>query len=148
MPTKVVIIDVDLGVSVADIIKENVTELTTQTKTDLTTAIETAKAVQRVKLEREQKINTITQQLSAAMDDAYNQLVTASTTGLPVTTIMALVSPHVPNSSAFTTRMKHILSQKGNPYALGRIKHLGVPHYRFTPYNLSPSEPTDNHPIA
>jgi hypothetical protein len=48
---------------------------------------------------------------------------------------MDIVNEHVPNSSAFTLRMKKILRDQGNPYALERKKRKGNPHYIFSPFN-------------
>lgn len=135
MPTKVCIIDVDLGMTVDDIISENVAAIVGQARTDLDNALEAAKAVQRVKKEREEKAKTIENKLNTVMTEAYTQLANAGENGISVDAIMSIVAGAVPNSSAFTTRMKNVLSEKGNDYRLERKKVSGIPHYCFTPFN-------------
>lgn len=137
--TKVTIIAVDLGASVDDIIAESVAELTGQAKVELDQAMGVARETQRVRIEREQAAQAATDKLTTAMNAAYDALINASSTGLPVSSVMAIVADAVPNSSAFTLRMKHILAEKGNPYILERKKIHGTPHYVFTPFNQTPS---------
>ncbi len=141
MPTKVLIIDVDLGLSVDDIIGEEVEDLTGAAAKELDNAIEIAKATQRVKLEKEAAARETDTKLNDAMEGAFKSLVEAGEIGLPVSTIMTAVANVIPNSSAFTLRMKGILSQKGNPYILERKKIHGTPHYVFLPFNHQPEPP-------
>ncbi len=135
MPTRVVVIDVDLGFSVDDIVADEITSLTTQSKTEIDRAIEIARTAERIKQEREQKAKLTTDKLTIAIEAAYNTLKEAGELGVPVTTIMSIVEGTIPNSSAFTLRMKRILTEKGNPFILERKKHQGTPHYVFVPYS-------------
>jgi hypothetical protein len=141
MPTKVCIIDVDLGLSVDDIIGEEVEDLTGAAAKELNNALEIAKATQRVKQERDAATRKADTKLNDAMEGAFKSLVEAGDAGLPVSTVMAAVTGVVPNSSAFALRMKSILSQKGNPYILERKKVHGTPHYVFMPFNYQPEPP-------
>jgi hypothetical protein len=136
--TKVTIIDVDLGANVEDIIADDIRDLTGAARVELDQAIEIAKASQRLKQERSEATKAAANKLTSVMDQAYDALVAADAIGIAVTNIMGLVAGAVPNSSAFTLRMKHILAAKGNPFILERIKHNGTPHYRFMPYNQQP----------
>ncbi len=138
MATKVVVIDVDLGLSVDNIIGEEVEDLTGAAAKELDNAIETAKITQKVKLDQENAEREANTKLNAAMEIAFQSLIEAGEIGLPVSTVMTTVNGVVPNSSAFTLRMKGILSQKGNPYTLERKKIHGTPHYVFMPFNLRP----------
>jgi len=132
---KVSIIEIDLGADIDEIISENVTELTGKAKEELDQAIELAK--QRDAL-REQKANDkkkADDAVTTVMEIAYQRLVDAGADGVLCSDIMDIVNEHVPNSSAFTLRMKKILRDQGNPYALARKKRKGNPHYIFSPYN-------------
>lgn len=135
MPTKVCIVDVDLGLSIDDIIAEEVEDITGAARKELDTALDTAKTIQRVKLEKEAEVKAADQKLVDAMEGAFQSLVEAGDLGLPVSTVMAAVAGVIPNSSAFTLRMKGVLSHKGNPYILERKKVHGTPHYVFVPFN-------------
>lgn len=135
--TKIVVVDIDLGISIDNIIAENVAELTGKAKVELDQAMDVAREIQKVRIEREQAAQIATDKLTAAMNQAYDALVNAGEVGLPVSTIMGMVAEVVPNASAFTTRMKHILLEKQNPYVLDRKKLYGTPHYKFVPYNCT-----------
>ncbi len=135
MPTKVSIIEIDLGVNVSDIITGDVQALTEQAQAELDQALDTAKTIQRVKEEKETAAKAADAKLAEVMATAYDQLVAAGEIGLPVSTVMAIVADEVPNSSAFTLRMKKILAEKGNPFYLERIKRFGTAHYCFMPFN-------------
>jgi len=133
--TKITIIDVDLGTSVDDIIANSVAELTGSAKAELDQAINIARETQRVKIERDKAAQEANTKLTTAMNKAYDTLVSAGETGLPVSSIMAIVSDVITSASAFTLRMKNMLAEKGNPYIISRVKQHGTPHYVFLPYN-------------
>lgn len=138
MPTKVLIIDVDLGLSIDDIIAEEVEDITGAARQELDNALETAKTIQKVKTEKETAAKEADHKIVVAMEAAFQSLVAAGEIGLPVSMVMTTVADVIPNSSAFTLRMKSILSQRGNPYTLERKKVHGTPHYVFMPFNLQP----------
>lgn len=132
---KVSIIEIDLGADIDEIISENVEELTGQAKQELDQAIELAK--QRDAL-REQKANDkkkADDAVTTVMEMAYQRLIDAGADGVLCSDIMDVVNEHVPNSSAFSLRMKKILRDQGNLYALSRKKRKGNPHYIFSPFN-------------
>jgi hypothetical protein len=132
---KVSIIEVNLGADVDEIISENVTELTGQAQQELDQALDLAK--QRDAL-REQKANDKKKAgdaVTTVMTTAYQRLVDAGEDGVLCSDIMDIVVEQVPNSSAFTLRMKKILRDQENPYALLRKKRKGNPHYIFQPFN-------------
>ena len=135
MGTKVVIFDVDLGISVDDIISENVAALTGRAKEQLDTAIEDAKLVQRVKLEKEESAKKATDKITQTIIAAYEAILAAGENGLAVSSAMSLTSETVTNPTAFALRMKTILAEKGNQYVLSRKKVHGTPHYVFIPFN-------------
>lgn len=134
--TKIVITEIDLGISIDDIISADVAELTGQAEKELDTALAVVRATHAVKTERETKAKEADTKLQAVMEAAYDQLVKAGEVGVPVSMVMATVEGPIPNSSAFTLRMKTILVGKGSPYTLERKKVHGTPHYILMPYNL------------
>jgi len=141
MPTTVKIIEVDLGINIDDVINQGVVELSGQAKQELDAAIELAKTTKKLKEEKEATQQAAKNAVQSAMDAAYERLISCQV-GVPVDEIMGIVKPHIPNSSAFTLRMKKILSTKGNEYVIGRKKISGIPHYVFTPFNKeTPTEP-------
>lgn len=135
MATKITIIPIDLGYNIQDLIAEGVEELTGQAKNDLETAIIMAK--ERDVLRTKQAGNKTKQNdlVTTVMEQAYDQMVQAGEHGVMCSEILTLVSDHIPNSSAFTLRMKKLLKEKGNPFSITRIKVLGNPHYVLIPYN-------------
>lgn len=133
--TKVSIIDVNLGMKVEDIISENVVTLTGKARQELDTAIEERKQVERVKNEKAEAKKTEDDQISTAMQEAYDKIVECGDDGLPVDDVMAIVGHVIPNTSAFTLRMKKILRDAGNPYQVSRKKRNKKPVYIFEPFN-------------
>ena len=135
MATKVSIIEVDLGADINDIISEGVEELTGAAKQELDQAIELAKQRDELRNQKEADKKKVDDAVTTVMDSAYQRLTDAGAEGVLCSDIMDIVNEHVPNSSAFTLRMKKILRDKENPYALERKKRKGNPHYIFSPFN-------------
>jgi hypothetical protein len=129
--TKIVIIDVDLGINIDDIITEAVASYNTEFKTQLDQAIEIAQSIKKTKDNREQAVNKLT----TTMDIAYEALEKAGETGLPINIVMNYVADTITNPSAFALRMKNILFQKGNKYILKRIKRDKEQYYAFIKFN-------------
>jgi hypothetical protein len=131
MATKVSIVEVDLGVSVADIIANEIRSLSDATKAKVDEAIELSKAAERTKEARQKATDRATQ----LMETAYDTLEGAGEKGVPAATILEFVREAITTPSAFSLRMKKILSDKGNPYLLERKKLDGVMSYIFVPFN-------------
>ncbi len=140
MATKICIIDVDLGSSVDDIVAECISELTDNTRAQLTSAIESAKLNQQVKTEREQAEQLAQNKITTNLEAAYNALIAAGENGLAVSSIIAIVSEITTNPGSFTQRMKKYLSDRGNPYYLERKKVHGTPHYVLVQFHGEISE--------
>lgn len=143
--TKVSIIDVTLGSRVDDIISENVVTLTGKARQELDTAIDERKKVEKVKNDRADAKKTASDKVNTAMTVAYDLLVAAGDDGVIVDDIMDAVKEVVPNTSAFTLRMKKVLKGKGNPFRITRKKRNKMAVYTFEPFN-QPQEldnPTD-----
>ncbi len=137
---KVVVIDVDLGINLDEIIEESAKELTNNARRELDGALAIAESVKRIKEEKMQQKTNQTTGITTAMEEAFKKLEAAGTNGVIVDEILEIVKQFVPNSSAFALRMNNILSTKGNPYRLIRSKINKIPHYIFTPFNKSNSD--------
>lgn len=132
---KVVIVDVDLGIDLDAIITESAKELTKNARDELDQAIAVMDSAKRLKEENDKQKTEALNAVDAAMVAIYDKLIAAGPNGLAVDDIMASVKSFIPNSSAFTLRMNNVLSKRGNPYRLIRVKVNGTPHYVFTPFN-------------
>lgn len=133
--TNVNIIEVDLSEQIDTIISESMDLLTEQSQQEVDTAIALAKQRDKIKNERAAAKEAATTGITTAMENAYAKLAEAGTDGVLCSEIMDIVKDHVPNSSAFTLRMKKILREKGNPFSISRAKRKSNPHYIFLPFN-------------
>jgi hypothetical protein len=132
---KIVIIDVDLGINVEELIANNAKELTELAKKELDEAIAVAESAKMIQAEKTAKAKSTTTGINKVIDEAYSMLESNLEEGVAVDKIMEHVHDFIPNSSAFALRMNNILSSRGNPYRLIRKKVSGVPHYVFTSFN-------------
>lgn len=133
--TKVSIIEIDLGTDIDALIAENVKELTGAAKKELDNAIEIAQQRDALREKKATERQQATDAVTSVMLTARDELIKAGSEGILCDDVIAIVSDHVPNSSAFTLRMKKILREEGNTYALSRKKHKGKQRYVFTPFN-------------
>lgn len=138
--SNVSIIEVDLGIEIDEIISENVVELTGQAQEELDQAIDLAKQRDELRNKKANEKREADDAVTTVMEAAYQRLVDAGADGILCSDIMDIVNEHVPNSSAFTLRMKKILRNKENPYILERKKRKGNPHYIFSPFNKEDSD--------
>jgi hypothetical protein len=133
--TKIFIVEFDLGTPVEEIISEEVEAITGEARKILDKAIEHQKTLQEVKQQKQKQKKDEKDNISKIMINAYKLLEEAKEEGVPVKTIMHEAKPIIPNSSAFTLRMKNILKENGNPYILQRKQRNKIPHYIFEPFN-------------
>jgi hypothetical protein len=136
--TKVFIVEFDLGASVESIVSEEVQTITGESQRILDNAIQHQQALKKAKEQKEAAKKSVDDAIIRVMSEAYDQLLEAGETGIPVNTLVDNAKPTIPNSSAFTLRMKNILKEKGNPYALKRKQRNKIPHYIFEPFNEQP----------
>lgn len=129
--SKICIIDVDLGLNVDEVIKEHLAEMSDEAKKQLDSAIAVATKTKELKEEKQNKKKKEDEELTGVMDKAYDKLEGAGHDGVLVEDIMRIVEGPVPNSSAFTLRMKKIMREKDSPYVLKRKKVNGKPRYIF-----------------
>lgn len=126
MSTKVRIIDIDLTEDVQKIITD---EIATITK-DNSKQIETFHAIQTQAKKLVEAKAKKSDDAERKMREVY-KLIESTPEGVESSKIMSIVSPEVSTSSAFTLRMKTILRQEGNKYALIKEKTK----YKFKDWN-------------
>jgi sugar-specific transcriptional regulator TrmB len=115
---KIVVIDVDLGINVEELIANNAKELTDLAKQELDEAIAVAESAKKLQAEKTAKAKSTVDGIQRVLDESYEMLESAKEEGVAVDKIILHVKEFIPNSSAFTIRMNNILSARDNPYRL------------------------------
>ena len=133
--TKVSIIAVDLGFDVDELINRDISELSADAKLMLDVAIADKKKILETKQRLDAKKNQQEAEINRVMTDAYTKLENAGSNGVPVDDLLVDVIGTIPNSSAFTLRMKTMLRDNGNKWAIIRKKINKVACYCFIPFN-------------
>jgi len=141
--TKVSIIEIDLGFNISDLINEDVVGLVGEAQKELETAIAVAKKAAALKDQKKQEVKAADDKVNNVMMEAYKALEEAGEQGVSIDNIGVIVLTAIPNISAFTLRMKKILRDKGNPYAIVRKRIGGEPCYVFIPFNKSDQEESE-----
>jgi hypothetical protein len=136
MPTKVSIIEVDLGEDIDKIISEDIAKLTQEAKQELDNVIEIAKKTQELKQRKEREKKESADQMGSLLDSIYNKLIESDKSGIPASEIVEEVKPQIKTASAFTLRMKTYLRNRGNDYIIKRKNIKKIPHYILEPYNV------------
>jgi cyanate lyase len=139
--TKVSIIDVQLDMSIDDIISADVAKLTGKSQKILDDAIATQKAVEEQKAKRDAAKKESDDEITSTLDKIYTTIEESKEDGIPVDEAMKIGEGIIPNTSALTLRLKTLLRSNGNPYRLERKKRKGVATYYFIPFN---DETTDD----
>ena len=135
MPSKVIVIDIDLGIDLNQIITECAQKLTQEAQEELDSSIEMVVAAKKEHDDKKQAIVNKKSGVSAFIDNIYDQLVSAGTAGISSDSIMEQAGDQIANASAFSNRMNKFLSTKGNPYRMVRTKMSGEWYYIFMPFN-------------
>lgn len=130
------IIEIDLGITIGDLINEDVAGLVGEAQQELETAIAVAKKVAALKEQKQREVQESTDKTTNAMMNAYKLLEQAGNKGVLVDDILSTVSGVIPSASAFTLRLKKILKDEGNKYALIKQKLDGKQYYIFLPFNI------------
>lgn len=139
--TKVSIIDVDLGATVASIISEDILLITSANRDNIDTAVNTAKAVQDAVTRHQDKLKA----KDVILDKLYDTLVTAYTNRSYVSSkeIIAIGGDEIQNMISFAGRMRTYLKAKGNEYRLISCKRNRETAYIIEPFNLAPETPVE-----
>ena len=112
------IIEIDLGITIGGLINEDVAGLVGEAQQELETAIAVAKKVAALKEQKQREVQESTDKTTNAMMNAYKLLEQAGNKGVLVDDILSTVSGVIPSASACTRRLKKILKDEGNKYAL------------------------------
>lgn len=127
MKSKIVIIDVDLGVSIQDLIDKEVEIFTGETKKLVDKMIEQQKHVQATK----QKVEDEKKKVIDVLDQLYEQLEAAGDAGIPVQQVWDIAKEVVSTPSAFTLKMKNKMVEKGSKKLFVRAKIEKIERYIF-----------------
>jgi len=133
--TKVFIIELNLGSTVEDIINNEVEVVTGESKRIVEAAIEHQKNIKAAREAVKAAKNKSATEATRVLEDSYQKLVEAGIDGLPCDELVENCKPIIPNSSAFTLRMKNYLKSKDNPYTLNRKTKAKIARYYFKPFN-------------
>ncbi len=125
MKSKLVVINVDLGMSVQDLIDKEVEIFTGETKKLVEKMVEEQKHVQETKL----KIEEEKRQASNILEQIFSELEAAGDDGLPVDSTWERVKDVVSTPSAFTLKIKNMILNKGLKKMFVRLKINKKEHY-------------------
>jgi len=147
------IIDVDLGSSVASIIQDDVTEITTENRRQIDEAIREAiaqqeadDAVKNAKQKQEDALKQRMEKLFTELLDASGQ---SPSSFLSSQTILSIAAPDMPNMISFVGKMRNWLKSNDKPYKLQSKKKGKEQGYRIDEVTDSselaaePAEPAD-----
>lgn len=135
---KMTIVDVDLGQDIADIISDDVEEMTGQLQQVIDEAIEEKRTVETERIKKAAAKTEKSKQILEALDAVYTALLEASGRDemVGLTSMMSLVHPVITNSSALILQLKsYIRKHKGNEYVLTRRTRDKKPVYLLVPFN-------------
>lgn len=143
------IIDVDLGSSVASIIQDDVTEITTENRRQIDDAIREAiaqqeadDAIKNAKLKQEDALKQRMEKLYAELLAASSQ---STSSFLSSQTILSIAAPDMPNMISFVGKMRNWLKANDKPYKLASKKKGKEQGYRIDELTTDTSlpEPTE-----
>ena len=132
---KILVLDIDLGVNVDDLIAKCSKDLTKEAREQLDGALAAHIEAKQLKVEKASAKQKASDGISTVLEQSYKELEAAGQKGILCESIIESVSKHIPNASAFTLRMNKYLAQQGNPYRLVRLKRSGEAYYVFESFN-------------
>jgi len=135
---KMVVMDVDLGQSIDDIINEDVDEMTEQTRQIIDEAVDQKKMIDsnrkaqaQLKAKKELNKQKILETIYETLLEAYN-----NNTCLSLDEMGRIAEPTITNASALILQMKSFIrKEKGNEYVLKRHTKDGKSVYILLPFN-------------
>ena len=104
MKTKILVIPVNLGFTIDDIINTDLTELTQESQVQLNKAINIAKAIQTAKDEKEKIQLEKTNRTQRVTEEIFNKIIESGKIGVPLSDIKTLLEPVNLSLSALTTK--------------------------------------------
>jgi hypothetical protein len=134
MKTKFLVIPVNLGFDVDDIITTDLTELTSESRSELNKAINIAKAAQNIVTEKTKAKEEKTSRLQQDVVKIYDSMTSKGNTGTTSKEIRDLIGPEV-NMSTLTAKLKLHIKTQNEKLELEKVTRAGVVYYRITEVN-------------
>ncbi len=132
MKTRFIVIPVNLGINIDDIISTDLTDLTTESRSELDKALNIAKAVQSVKIEKTKQKEEKTTKLQQNIIALYEAIKNASTTGVSSKDVKTLLNDESANLSTLTPKLRTYLKEQDPEYELEKVTRAGTVYYRFS----------------
>jgi len=135
---KMIVIDVDLGQDINDIINNDIEEMTEQTRQAVDEAIAQKKTVETERIVQAQQRSRKEEDVRLALDGIYQHLLEQTEMGscLSLEQMMEIAAPTITNSSALILQLKtFIRKEKGNAWVLKRHTRSKKPVYVLLPFN-------------
>jgi hypothetical protein len=134
MKTKFLVIPVNLGFDVDDIITTDLTELTSESRSELNKAINIAKAAQNLLTEKTKAKEEKTSRLQQDIVKIYDSIISNGNTGTTSKEIRNLIGQEV-NMSTLTAKLKLHIKGQNEKLELEKVTRAGVVYYRITEVN-------------
>ena len=132
---KILIVDIDLGTNIDDLIAKCSKDLTKEAREQLDGALAAHLEAKQLKDQKAVAKQKASDGVSTVLEQAYKDLELAGQKGILADAIMDTVGQYIANTSAFTLRMNKHLASLQNPYRLIRIKRLNDTYYVFESFN-------------
>ena len=136
---EMIIVDVDLGQDINDIINEDVEEMTEQTRQAVDEAIAQKKSVETGRsIQAQQKLRK-EQDIRLALEEVYKNLLETveSDSCLSLEDMGEIAEPAIANTSALILQLRSFIrKEKGNTYVLKRRMKDKKPVYVLLPFNV------------
>lgn len=133
---KMLVFDVDLGMSIDSIIQQDVIELTADNKQHIDNIIaETTKQqqlIEDIKQTKAKKEQTSLQKL----EELYNKILEHSNEPdnfMPTKDIMVICIPEMPNTISFVGKMRNWITAQNKQHKLSQVKKGKITGYRLDP---------------
>jgi len=132
MKTRFIVIPVNLGINIDDIISTDLTDLTTESRSELDKALNIAKAVQSVKIEKTKQKKEKTTKLQLNIIALYEAIKNANITGVSSKDIKTILNDESANLSTLTPKLRTYLKEQDPEYELEKVTRAGTVYYRFS----------------
>ena len=129
---KMVIVEVDLGQYIEDIINDDIEEMTEKTRQAVDEAIAQKKTVETDRMVQAQQRTQKEQQIRDSLEMVYGALLESFRLNscLSLEDMKKLVTPNISNTSALILQLKSFIrKEKGNAYVLKRLTKNKKPVY-------------------
>jgi hypothetical protein len=132
MKTRFIVIPVNLGINIDDIISTDLTGLTTESRSELDKALNIAKAVQSVKIEKTKQKEEKTTKLQQNIITLYEAIKNAANTGISSKDIKIALNDESANLSTLTSKLRVYLKEQDPDLELEKVTRAGTIYYRFS----------------